>query len=93
MRLGLALAFIPAVLFFPAVAFLTVCPPAYGRLAMVIFSTGFICSWIAAIASLVRARGVRPHDGPTLVALWLGVAISVSGLALTIYGISKSLHR
>ena len=89
---GLTLAIVPALLLFPALAFLTVCPPIYGKTPMMALSFAFGCSWVAAIATLWKLKHRCAHDGAALVAIWIGIPLSVAGLALIIYGSTKSLH-
>jgi hypothetical protein len=89
MKCGLALAIIPAALFFPAVAFLAVCPPSYGKSAMTILAIGFIGSWATAIALSLRALILHSRDRATIVAAWCGITISAVGLAYAVYGIAK----
>lgn len=89
---GLTLAIVPALLVFPALAFLTMCPPRYGKPIIMALSFAFACSWVAAIAKFWRLRHLYARDGAALVSMWTGIPLALAGLALIIYGFIKSLH-
>jgi hypothetical protein len=94
LKLGLAFAMVPAALFFPAVAALTVCPPSYGPALMTTLAIGFICSWSFAIVLLSKARMLSHDDLAVLAFLWVGIAISALGISFTIWAFARSfMHR
>jgi hypothetical protein len=87
LRRGLLLAFVPALLFYPVVGFLTICPPNYGQPLMVIFSLAFLWSETAAGRALLKIRqrkldwinlltvvGIAVASIVTLAVAWLFVA-------------------
>jgi hypothetical protein len=87
---GLGLATAPAILFFPAVAFLTVCPPSYGRVATMTLSAVFVITWLITITVLVRVRRLGSRDAAISAGVWPGIGLSTLGVAFTIYGVPGS---
>lgn len=94
---GLLIAAIPALLFFPAVAFLTVCPPKYGLLGMTTMGVGFLCVEVWAVWKLFRVVQ-RKLDWINVSAI-LGLLLAALVLAATAWGFiapiraSRSEHR
>jgi hypothetical protein len=81
---GFLVASIPALLFFPAVALLTVCPPIYGLLGMRILGAGFLCAELWAGWKLFRVVRRKP-DWMSGLAI-LGLLIAALVLAATAWG-------
>jgi hypothetical protein len=82
---GLLLALVPALLFFPAAGFLTICPPAYGLPVMVTISLAFLWSATAAIRTLWTIRR-RAFDWINLVAV-VGILFGSVVVPLVVYGL------
>ena len=84
LRQGFLTASIPAVLFFPAVAFLTICPPKYGLVGMRTMAAAFLFAEIWAGWKLLRVLERRLDWVNGLAVLGLVVAVLV--LAATAWG-------
>ena len=81
---GFLVASIPVLLFVPAVAFLTVCPPKYGLLGIRTMGAGFLCAEVWAGWKLIRIVE-RKFDWISGLAI-LGLLIAALVLAATAWG-------
>jgi hypothetical protein len=93
LKWGMALAAIPAVLFFPAFAALSICPPSYGPMVMKVLIVVFLFSWSFAIGFLLRARNLNSGDMAVITAAWMGISVSAVGIAFTVFAITRVLKR
>ncbi len=90
---GLLLAATPTGLFFPALAFLTVCPPSYGPAVMKGLAVAFCISWGFAIVLLIKWRLLGSDSLTAATLAWVGIAVSVSGIAFTVWLLAKTPTR
>ena len=90
---GLALAVIPVLLSYPAIAFLAVCPPSYGPMLMTIVAIAFCVSWGVAIVMLAKARPLYINNLAAMIILWGGIVISISGSVFTTWLLAKGPTR
>ncbi len=88
LRNGILLAFVPAFLFLPATAFLTVCPPDYGPTAMKDLAVGFILSELCALWNLCHLIPAKPGEGHIRAAALAGIVVAVFVLAITSWALT-----